>query len=623
MKSNEELKPDTPTEKENIKIDTFRLFIGGLIGIISFAGKWPLNLNIILIITSYIILIYDTFIEAIRNLTHKKINEKLLVTLSTIGAFFLGQIYEGLMVIFLHELGELLENIALARSRKSISDLMNIKEEVANLKDGSTLRKVSAKSVEIGDIIVVRQGEKVPLDGIVVSGSSYLDTSSLTGESRLVKTQKGDQVASGVLNKDKIIEIRVTAKYKDSTVSKILNLLSEATSRKSKTETFVSKYASVYTYIVLLAAIITSISFPLLTDLSIKESIYKGLTVLLIACPCAIVISVPLSYFTAIGASSRKGILIKGSNYLDGLKNIKEIVFDKTGTITTGNFYVSKINIHDSKYSEDKVLEIFAKGESLSSHPIAKSIVSIYSKKIKMDDIEDFKEVVGEGITFKYQNQKVKIGSAKLCSVAKSQDDIQKIYLTISGKLVASLEIRDEIKANAKEVISTLAAMNINTHLYTGDVKDKALALSQELNIKSVHYEMLPTDKYAEMTKLINQKEPDTVVSFVGDGINDAPVIALSDIGISMGALGTDSAIEASDVVIMNDNLESIITAINISQRTNRIIKQNLIFALLIKVVVLILSLVGITTMWEAVFSDVGVTLLCIFNTLRIMKQKN
>jgi len=412
--------------------------------------------------------------------------------------------------------------------------------------------------------------------------------------------------------------VKVTSLYKDSTVSKILELVETATERKSKTEKIVSKYSSTYTIGVLLIAVLVAIFLPLFTNITYTESIYKGLTILVISCPCAIAISIPLSYFSGIGKASKEGILIKGSNYLDSIKNINEIIFDKTGTITTGEFCVSKVNIYNQKYKEKEILEIFAKGESLSNHPIAKSIIKKYGKEVSSKGITEYKEITGKGITFKYQDNSIKIGNAKFCG---SKENNENIYLTINSEIISSLELKDEIKENTKEAIKKLQNMGIIIHIFTGDNKEKALEIGDTLNIKNVNYEMLPEDKYKELEKILESKKENNVVSFVGDGINDAPVIALADIGISMGSLGTDSAIEASDVVIMNDNLEKIVTAIKISKKTGRIINQNLIFAITVKVSVLILSLLGISTMWEAVFADVGVTVLCILNTLRLLKK--
>ena len=606
--------------KDNKLYSFLILLVGGIIGIIGCTVKLPYHLSMVLIVISYAILIYKTLITALKQLSKGNINENFLVTVSTIGAFILGETHEGLMVIFLYELGKILESLAVSKSRKSITELMDIKEETANLKKQNIIKKVPTDTVKVGDIIVIKEGEKIPLDGIVTSGEAYLDTSALTGESNLILVKNKDKVLSGTINKQGLLEVKVTSTSKDSTVSKILELVETATERKSKTEKVVSKYSSKYTIGVLLVAVFVSVFLPLFTDISYTESIYKGLTILVISCPCAIAISVPLSYFSGIGKASKEGILIKGSNYLDSIKDIKEIIFDKTGTITTGEFYVSKINIYDSKYTETEVLEIFAKGENLSNHPIAKSILKKYGKNISSKDITNYKEITGKGIIFNYKNGQVKIGNAKFCG---SKESNKNVYLSINNKLVASLELKDEIKASTKEVINKLQSMGINVHIFTGDLQEKAQEIGKILGIKNINYEMLPDDKYKELDKMLASKKENTIISFVGDGINDAPVIALSDLGISMGSLGTDSAIEASDVVIMNDNLDKIVTAINISKKTNKIIKQNLIFAISTKLLVLILTLIGISTMWEAVFADVGVTVLCILNTLRLLKKEN
>ena len=582
-----EVEPDAILSEEKVKEDNYKIFyqilVGGILGLIGCITKLPYHLNLILIIISYIVLVYSTFITAIKQLSKKIINENLLIVISTIGAFALGELHEGLMVIFLYELGKALEKLAVNRSRKSVSELMNIKEENSNLKEEDTIKVVPTETIKVGDIIVVKEGEKVPLDGIIIEGNAMLDTSALTGESELLNATIGSEVLSGSINKSGLIEVKVTSVYKNSTVSRILSLVETATERKTKTETVVSKYAPVYTLSVLIVAILVGALLPLITNLTYTESIYKALTIIVVSCPCAVAISVPLAYFSGIGASSKEGILIKGSNYLDSIKNIQKVVFDKTGTITTGQFYVSKINIYDKKYTKDKVLELCAKGESLSNHPIAASIIKEYGKEVSTEDIKEHREYQGKGITYKYKDQNIKIGNSKFCN----QKETKNIYLMINDNLVAELEIKDEIKESAKETIKVLKDMNIETYMFTGDNKEKALEIAKKVGIKNIFYEMLPNEKYQKLEELINTKKEKELVSFVGDGINDAPVLALSDIGISMGSLGSDSAIEASDVVIMNDNLSKIITAIKISQKTNKIIKENLIFAITIKLLVL------------------------------------
>lgn len=618
----EKIEPDAILSKEEIKEtknkDIYRILLGAFLGILGIIIKTPKYLSMILILLDYIILLYRTLTTAIKQLKNKTINENFLVTISTIGAYLLGETHEGLMVIFLYEIGKMLESKAVNKSRNSVAELMNIKEEISNLKDNNKIKIVPTTEIKVGDIIVVKEGERVPLDGIVVKGETMLDTSALTGESLPVSVSTGDNVLSGSINKGGILEIKVSSIYKDSTVNKILELVENATERKTKVETIVSKYYSKYTIGVIIIAILTALFLPLFTNMTYTASIYKGLTILVISCPCAIAISIPLSYFSGIGAASKEGILIKGSNYLDSIKDIKEIVFDKTGTITTGEFYISKINIHDKKYTEDQIMEIFAGGESLSNHPIAKSVLKNYTKEINHEDIKDYKEVSGKGIEFTYKKDKVRIGNAKFC---KNKEENSNIYLMINNSLVADLEIKDEIKKDVVNTMQELKKMNINIHMFTGDTKEKATEIAQQVGIDNINYSMLPSDKYTYLEEIIKKKTEKSIVSFVGDGINDAPVLKLSDLGISMGSLGTDSAIEASDVVIMNDNLEKIVTAINISKKTNKIIKENLIFALGVKLLVLVLTLIGISTMLEAVFADVGVTVLCILNTLRLLKK--
>ena len=476
-----EVEPDAILSEEKIKEDNYKIFyqilIGGILGLIGCITKLPYHLNLILIIISYIVLVYSTFITAIKQLSKKIINENLLIVISTIGAFVLGELHEGLMVIFLYELGKALEKLAVNRSRKSVAELMNIKEENSNLKEEDTIKVVPTETIKVGDIIVVKEGEKVPLDGIIIEGNAMLDTSALTGESELLNATIGSEVLSGSINKSGLIEVKVTSIYKNSTVSRILSLVETATERKTKTETVVSKYAPIYTLSVLIVAILVGAILPLITNLTYTESIYKALTIIVVSCPCAVAISVPLAYFSGIGASSKEGILIKGSNYLDSIKNIKKVVFDKTGTITTGEFYVSKINIYNKKYTKDKVLELCAKGESLSNHPIAASIIKEYGKKVSTEDIKEHREYQGRGITYKYKDKNIKIGNSKFCN----QKETKNIYLMINDNLVAELEIKDEIKESAKETIKILKDMNIETYMFTGDNKEKALEIAKKV----------------------------------------------------------------------------------------------------------------------------------------------
>jgi len=549
------------------------------------------------------------------------LDENFLIVISAIGAYAVGKTSEGLMVIILYEIGKILESRAVNKTRKSISELMNIKPEYANLKQGKEYKKVSPEEVKTGDIIIVKTGEKIPLDGEVIKGNAEIDNSALTGESKLIQVQENSKVLSGSINVNGLIEIRVEQTYENSTVSQILNLVENATDKKAKTETFVSKVAKIYTPVVIVLALLVAIFMPIIIQsVTYKESIYKALIFLVISCPCSIAISVPLSYFSGIGKASRKGILVKGSDYLDGIKDINQIIFDKTGTITTGKFVVTEINSYDKKYSNEEILEYFAKGEKFSNHPIAKSILEKYNKGIETKEVKDFEEVSGKGLQYRLKNQLIKIGNASFTEAKEEKIVGTVLYLNIDGNVVGNIILSDEIKPNTKSTIEQLNKLGIITKMFTGDKKEIANKIAKDIGIKEVKAEMLPQDKYNELDKIINNREEGKKVAFVGDGINDSPVLARADIGISMGGIGSSSAIEASDVVIMTDELENIVKAIKISKKTNLIIKQNLVFSIGIKILTLVLSLFGIAEMWQAVFADVGVTLITILNTIRILK---
>lgn len=607
---------DQIKKDQTITYATIRLVTGillALIGLFILKG----TLSKITIIISYIILLSRTTKNAINLLTKSKtINENLLVTISCIGAYLTNDITEGLMVIILYEIGKILESIAVNNSRKSISELMDIKPEYANLKVNDETKKVNPEEVKIGDIIIIKHGEKIPLDGIIVTGDATLNTQALTGESKPKKVTKGDQVLSGSVNTKGLIELKVTSLYNDSTVSRILDLVETATDRKAKTETFVAKAAKIYTPVVLLLSILIIITFPLILNVKLETAIYRALVFLVISCPCAIAISVPLSYFTGIGKASKEGILIKGSDYLDSLSHITEIIFDKTGTLTTGTFSDYKLEVLDKTYTKEQIITFYTKGEKLSNHPIAKSIIAIFPNKIKTNDIKEFQEIPGKGITYKLNEDKIKIGSSTFCKIKEKDSGI---YLTINETPTAKLELFDGIKKEASQTIKKLKKMNIISKMFTGDDKEIAEKISKKIGIDEVYYELLPEDKYKLLEKNISNNNHKT--AFVGDGINDAPSLALADIGISMGGVGSASAIEASDIVIMTDNLEKIIKGIKISKKTNLIIKQNLIFAIGTKLLVLLLSALGIASMWQAVFADTGVTLITILNTTRILKK--
>ena len=606
--------------------DIVRIIIGIAIYLISSIGNFNIIFKSVLTIIAFVILLYKTAPKGFKQLLKNRVlDENVLIVISAIGAYLVGKNSEGLMVITLYEIGKILEARAVNKTRKSISDLMNIKPEYANLKQGEEYKQVSPEEVKIGDIIVVKTGEKIPLDGTVIKGNAQIDNSALTGESKLIEVSEKSKVLSGSINVNGLIEIKVEQTYENSTVSQILNLVENATDKKAKTETFVSKAAKIYTPVVMGLALLVAIFMPLIVSgVTYKESIYKALIFLVISCPCSIAISVPLSYFSGIGKASKRGILVKGSDYLDGIKDIKEIIFDKTGTITTGKFVVTEINSFDKKYSEQDILEYFAKGERYSNHPIAKSILNKYSETSKEDvsteNITNFEEIPGKGLQYQYENKTIKIGNAEFTNAENEKIIGTVLYLNIDGTVVGKLVLSDEIKTNTKETIEQLHKLGVNTKMFTGDKKEIAEKIAKEVGIKTVKSEMLPQDKYNEIDAIINKREQSKKVAFVGDGINDSPVLARADIGISMGGIGSSSAIEASDVVIMTDELSKIVEAIAISKKTNKIIKQNLIFSIGVKILTLILSLFGIADMWQAVFADVGTTLITIFNTLRILK---
>ena len=599
-------------KNNNFKYNIFRLLLGIVLLILGMIFKC--NVSSILIILSYIILLSRTFVTAVKLLFKKTLDENFLVTISCIGAYFTNNIHEGAMVIILYEIGKVLEQIAVNRSRRSISDLMDIKADEANLKVDGEIKVVNPESVNIGDIIVVKSGEKIPLDGVIVKGSSKLNTSALTGESKLKSVDVGDTVLSGEVNMGDIFEMKVSCLYENSTVSRILELVENATDRKAKTETFVSKAAKVYTPVILILAILTAFILPLF-GLSMSDAIYRALVFLVVSCPCAIAISVPLSYFSGIGSCSKNGILVKGSDYLDLLSDINQIIFDKTGTLTKGSFKDYTLTVLDSSKDKDDIIKYYLMGEKLSNHPIAKSILSIFNLSVSTKNVKDFKEISGKGISYKYNQDTIKIGSSSYIGIKEND---QAIYLSINDKVCSKLMLIDGLKEDAKEVIEKLNKRGIVTKMFTGDNNAVALDISKKLGIEKTYYELLPEDKY----KLLENEIGNGVVAFVGDGINDAPSLALSDIGISMGGIGSASAIEASDVVIMTDELSKIISAIDISKFTKKVIKQNLLFAIIVKVLVLVLSTLGIASMWQAVFADTGVTLLTILNSTRILKRK-
>ena len=616
-----EVEPDAfiTDEEVNIKKEYHFsiLVVGVIIGLIGYFVKMPIYLKWILYVISYSMLLYRCIINSLKLLIKSKtINENLLITVSCLGALALKNVLGGIMVITLYTIGKILEEKAINNSRNSIKDLMDLTDKTVNIKVGKEVKNILVEDVKVGDILLVKKGEKIGVDGIIKSGTSSIDSSMLTGESEPVFIKEGDKVLSGSINLGDVILVRATSTFEDSTVSKILEMLESATDKKTKTETIVSKGSKIYTPVVLVLSILVMIVLPFF-GVSLFSSIYRGLTFLVISCPCAIAISVPLSYFTGIGVCSKNGILVKGSNYLDSLSSAKNIIFDKTGTLTNGTFKVTGIDIKDEEktdeYNKDDIMEILLMGESLSDHPIAKSIMSTSGKFVDNSRVENYKEISGKGITFVLDGKQVSIGNNKIDECTETAS----IHMHINGKHVASIFINDGIKENTSSVIKSLQKNDIKTYMFTGDKKDVALEIGGMLGIDEIKYEMLPTDKF----KAYESVEKSGLTIFVGDGINDAPVLKRSSVGISMGSVGSDQAIEASDIVILNDDLEKIPLGISISKYTKHIIKENLIFAIGVKAVILVLSVLGLASMWLAVFADTGVTLLTILNTLRIIKK--
>ena len=606
-----------------------RLVLGIIFAVIAFSGViTDEKINSIVLILGYAVLLFRVFKNAVKLLKNKVVNENLLVLISCIGAFLIGEKFEGLMVIILYEIGKILEEKAVNKSRKSIADLMDIKPEFANKKVDDNIEVVHPEEVKIDDILVIKKGEKVPVDGIVVKGETKLNVAALTGESSLLDVKENDNVLSGSINEGDVFEIKVTNLYQDSTVTKILNLVETASDRKAKTENFVSKISRIYTPIVICLAILVAIGLPFINpEVTFNDSVYRALIFLVISCPCAIAISVPLSYFSGIGKASKEGILIKGSDFLDNLKDLNIICLDKTGTITKGKFEVGKVKVFDEKYNEEYILKLAYLGEYFSNHPIAKSIIEkVINSNLSFEDevknVIDYEEISGKGLSYVFNNNKILLGNEDLVALPKDIkiDEIgTTIFVKEDENILGYINLTDTIKKESKIAVASFIKNNVKVKMFTGDNLEIAKYVAKEVGINELKAEMLPEDKYNELEKIILENKNGKVV-FVGDGINDAPVLARADIGISMGGIGQASAIEASDVVIMTDNLEKICKAIEISKKTNKIIKQNLIFAFVVKILALVLSTFGIATMWQAIFADVGVTLITVINTLRILK---
>lgn len=608
----------------------WRIIIGAAVlataVLLSLNNEW---LQIALFIISYIIVGGDVVKRAVKNIFKGQVfDENFLMSIATIGAFFIGEYPEGVAVMLFYQVGELFQSYAVGKSRKSIASLMDIRPDYANVKKGDELVKVDPDEVQIGDIIVIKAGEKIPLDGKVIEGSSMIDTSALTGESVPREVEVGSDILSGCININGVITAKVTKEFGESTVSKILDLVENASSKKSNSEQFITKFARYYTPVVVIIAVFLAIIPPLVIDgATFSDWIYRALAFLVVSCPCALVISIPLSFFGGIGGASKKGVLVKGSNYLEALAETEIVVFDKTGTLTKGVFNVQEI--HPEGVSKEEILELTAHAESYSNHPISLSLKRAYSKEIDNGRISDVEEISGHGVIATVDGKKVMAGNIKLMKMMdipyfKGELIGTIVHVAVNNKYIGYIVIADEVKEDSAQAIKELKAANIKqTVMLTGDNKSIGSKVAKELGLDKVYAELLPADKVEKLEELFSQKSKKGKLAFVGDGINDAPVLARADIGIAMGGLGSDAAIEASDVVIMTDEPSKIATTMKISKKTLKIAHQNIVFAIGIKIIVLILSAFGITTMWAAIFADVGVTIIAVLNAFRALNVKN
>lgn len=608
----------------------WRIIIGAAVlataVLLSLNNEW---LQIALFIISYIIVGGDVVKRAVKNIFKGQVfDENFLMSIATIGAFFIGEYPEGVAVMLFYQVGELFQSYAVGKSRKSIASLMDIRPDYANVKKGDELVKVDPDEVQIGDIIVIKAGEKIPLDGKVIEGSSMIDTSALTGESVPREVEVGSDILSGCININGVITAEVTKEFGESTVSKILDLVENASSKKSNSEQFITKFARYYTPVVVIIAVFLAIIPPLVIDgATFSDWIYRALAFLVVSCPCALVISIPLSFFGGIGGASKKGVLVKGSNYLEALAETEIVVFDKTGTLTKGVFNVQEI--HPEGVSKEELLELTAHAESYSNHPISLSLKRAYSKEIDNGRISDVEEISGHGVITTVDGKKVMAGNIKLMKMMdipyfKGELIGTIVHVAVNNKYIGYIVIADEVKEDSAQAIKELKAANIKqTVMLTGDNKSIGSKVAKELGLDKVYAELLPADKVEKLEELFSQKSKKGKLAFVGDGINDAPVLARADIGIAMGGLGSDAAIEAADVVIMTDEPSKIATTMKISKKTLKIAHQNIVFAIGIKIIVLILSAFGITTMWTAIFADVGVTIIAVLNAFRALNVKN
>ncbi len=616
---------DHEEKEENLKAEVVKLVIALIIFATAFFKVVPGKIATWLFVAAYILSGYEVLLKSIKNIFRGEVfDENFLMSIATLGAFAINKPGEAAAVMIFYNVGELFEDYAVGKSKKSIIQLMNIKPKIANLKNGNEIKVVEPEELKVGDIIVVKAGEKIPVDGVIVNGETTINTSALTGESVPRKVKVDDEVLAGSINESDVIEVKVTKEFKDTAINEIIELVKNSNKAKSKTELFITKFAKVYTPIVVVLALILAFVPPIFVGFqNLGEWVKRALVFLVTSCPCAIVLSVPLGYFAGIGKAGKEGVLIKGSNYLDVLTKANTMVLDKTGTITKGNFEVSKIVLAE-EIGEEELLEIAAVAESMSNHPIAKSIISKVNKKISQEEIEEYKEIAGMGIKAKYHGDEIVVGNAKLLEKEEIKyypcNEIGAIvYVAKNKKYLGAIVISDTVKPDSKEAIEGFKKNGINKIcMLTGDNKEIAENIAKQVGIEEVHYNLLPGEKVKELQKIKNEQN---VVIAIGDGINDSPVLAEADIGASMGLNGQDLAIETSDIVIMDGKLSSFNKAINVSKRTKKIIMQNIYFALGIKAIVLVLGAFGISTMWEAVFADVGVTFITVLNSLRIFKK--
>lgn len=603
-----------------------KIIISSIIFIIAILSPINLYAKLSLYILSYLIVGYEILEKSFKNILSGEIfDENFLMVLASFVAFFLGEYTEAIAIILFYQIGEFFQSYAVNNSRKSISKLVNIKADYANIEKDGKIEKVNPEEININDIIIIKPGERVPLDGIIVEGQSNIDTSALTGESMPQSVEIKDEILSGCINLSNILKVKVSKKYTESTASKILDLIENATNKKAKVEHFITKFAKIYTPIVVGLAVLIAVLPPFILHEEFSKWIYRSMVFLVVSCPCALVISVPLSFFAGIGLASKYGILVKGGNFLELLSKIKYFVFDKTGTLTSGKFEVSEI--HNINITEEEFLKYASYAEYYSNHPIAKSIKNKYNKNIELNKIKDIKEIQGKGIEAKIDNDLIYIGNEKIMQKFNINFEIINkigtiVYMAINNKYVGYLVIADQIKSNAKKAIQDLYKIGIQkTIMLTGDKKSVAENVATQLNLSEFHSELLPADKIAKLESIMENNK-NIKVSFVGDGINDAPALARADIGIAMGNIGSDVAIESADIVIINDNLESLAKSIKISKRTINIAKENIYFSISIKIAILLLGVMGHASIWGAVFADVGVCLIAILNSLRILMKK-